>query len=282
MRERSITHGRGAAQRHGGYHGGVLLAIDSSAGASTAVIHEGQVLASWRTAETNTHAEVLASAVQQVLEQAGVQAAELDGVVVGVGPGPFTGLRVGLALAHSLAEVWQKPLRGICSLDSIAARIARWGLVGVGTGEFMAVTDARRREIYWAGYTVSMGQISRVRGPEVCAPAEAPSLPAAGMGLSLYPEQLTPAYEDDPGVTSFAVDTWTPDAEDLGLLAESDQSVLREPLPLYLRESDAKVPQQMRRQPAASAENRAATQETPAQSGPVSRVQTQSSPGEGA
>lgn len=240
----------------GGYHGGVLLAIDSSAGASAALAHEGKVLSSWRTAETNTHAEVLASAVQQVLEQAGVRgsglegAEDLDGVVVGVGPGPFTGLRVGLALAHSLADVWQKPLHGVCSLDSIAARIARWGLVGAGTGEFMAVTDARRREVYWASYTASMGRISRVRGPEVCAPAEVPRLPAAGLGLSLYPEHLIPVYEDDPEVTSFAVETWTPDAEELALLAESEESVLREPLPLYLRESDAKVPQQMRKGPA--------------------------------
>lgn len=237
----------------------MLLAIDSSAGASVAVIHDGQILASWRTAETNTHAEVLASAVQRALAEAGVGGPELEGVVVGVGPGPFTGLRVGLALAHSLAEVWRKPLHGICSLDSLALRAAAQGL----TGEFLAASDARRREIYWAQYRVQSHETSGsasaagnspvagsgpavslqdLNGPHVSAAAEAPALPALGAGVGLYADQMQLAE----GLSGGA-DQWLPDAEELAQLADSGAAQLREPLPLYLRESDAKVPQQMKR-----------------------------------
>ena len=264
----------------------MLLAIDSSAGASAAVVHEGHVLASWRTAETNTHAEVLASAVQRTLEEAGGRGPQLDGVVVGVGPGPFTGLRVGLALAHSLAEVWQKPLHGICSLDSLALRAAHHGI----RGEFLAASDARRREVYWARYRVGQSSEERtaeegsprlIDGPHVSSADAAPAQAAVGAGVGLYPEQLhlPPGFPDDAA-------HWLPDAAELGLLAEPHAAsspadpqaawalpggmedpqwadsatkrphngsgaipdlVLREPLPLYLRESDAKVPQQMKR-----------------------------------
>lgn len=249
----------------------MLLAIDSSAGASAAVIHDGQILASWRTAETNTHAEVLATAVQRTLTEAGIGGAELDGVVVGVGPGPFTGLRVGLALAHSLAEVWQKPLHGICSLDSLALRAVAQGL----TGEFLAASDARRREIYWAQYraqshetdgsgpvvssspavssgpaadsgpAVNSGPAVSLRvldGPHVSAAEEAPGLPALGAGVGLYAEQIHLAEGLPEGA-----DQWLPDAEELAQLVDSGAAQLRDPLPLYLRESDAKVPQQMKR-----------------------------------
>ena len=250
----TIDHPRaGEGESVGGYHGGVLLAIDSSAGASVSVIHDGQVLAAWRTAETNTHAEVLASAVQRTLAEAGTGGAELDGVVVGVGPGPFTGLRVGLALAHSLAAVWQKPLHGICSLDSLALRAAAQGL----TGEFLAASDARRREIYWARYraddadrptdSLTIGSAAAaglqvLDGPQVCAAAEAPALASLGAGVGLYPEQLQLAAGLPDGA-----DQWLPDAEELALLAEAGATRLRDPLPLYLRESDARVPQQMKR-----------------------------------
>lgn len=264
----------------------MLLSIDSSAGASAAVVHEGHVLASWRTAETNTHAEVLASAVQRTLEEAGARGPQLDGVVVGVGPGPFTGLRVGLALAHSLAEVWQKPLHGICSLDSLALRAAHHGI----RGEFLAASDARRREVYWARYRVGQSSPERtaeegspqlIDGLHVSPADAAPAQAAVGAGVGLYPEQLhlPTGFPDDAA-------HWLPDAAELGLLAEPHAAsspadpqvawalpggmeapkwadsatkrphngdgaipylVLREPLPLYLRESDAKVPQQMKR-----------------------------------
>ncbi|WP_153142903.1 tRNA (adenosine(37)-N6)-threonylcarbamoyltransferase complex dimerization subunit type 1 TsaB [Nesterenkonia halophila] len=215
----------------------MLLAIDSSAGASAAVTDGETVLAHRRTDATTTHAEVLAPAVREVLIEAGIRGAELDGVVVGVGPGPFTGLRVGLVLAHSLAEAWDLPLHGIGSLESLARRAARHGL----TGEFLVTADARRREVHWARCRAAAGAAELLDGPHV-GPAPDPAarglgdLPAVGRGVSLYPEDLAPA----PGLPEDAA-RWTADAAELGQLAAAG-AVLRDPLPLYLRESDAVAP----------------------------------------
>lgn len=244
------------------YHGGVILAIDSSAGASAAVLDDGVVRAQWRTGQTTTHAEVLADAVAQMMRQAEVTGAGLSSVVVGVGPGPFTGLRVGLALAHALAEVWDVPLHGVCSLDSLAQRaVSQPASPGASApAEFLAASDARRREVYWARYRADAhGFAELLEGPEVSAAGDLPELPVVGVGASLYPQLLS--------ARSAPESHWLPDALELGQLAHraltlsspaqeqaktapdgepSAGTVLREPLPLYLRESDAKVPAQMR------------------------------------
>lgn len=256
----------------------MLLAIDSSAGASAAVIHNGGLLASWRTEETTSHAEVLAPAVQRVLTESGlpggqtdssqtaVQGEGLEAVVVGVGPAPFTGLRVGLALAHSLAEAWRLPLHGVCSLDSLALRAVRRGM----QEEFAVATDARRREIYWALYrpessgaspggAAALGSPFPFEGPHVSSAVAVPAVPVVGVGASLYPETLSAAKLPETQPVGTGPQEWIPDAVELGLLAEaalsSDPSVadgalvgmLRQPLPLYLRESDATVPHQMQK-----------------------------------
>lgn len=226
------------AQRR--YHGQVLLSIDSSAGASAALTRGDELLGSWRTEQTNSHAEVLAPAVRRLLAEASVAGGDLGGVVVGSGPGPFTGLRVGLALAHALAEAWGKPLYGVCSLDSLALRAADAGIVG----EFLVTTDARRREVYWARYVSDQDGARLAEGPFVGAAAGLPALPAVGSGVELYPEDFSIA--ELPGASA-----WLPDAAELGRLAHGAVTgeltgVLCQPRPLYLRDSDAKVPKQMR------------------------------------
>lgn len=218
----------------------LLLSIDSSAGASAALTRDDTVLAQWHTEAANTHAEVLAPAVQRIMAETGVQGRQLDAVVTGVGPGPFTGLRVGLALAHSMAAAWAVPLHGVCSLDALALRAVEADV----EGDFIAVTDARRREVYWAHYTNDDGDSGLVEGPFVDQAAACPELPAVGAGVGLYADQLTAASAESS--------TWLPHARELGLLAEGALTgeltgVLCEPRPLYLRESDAKVPAQMRR-----------------------------------
>lgn len=215
----------------------MLLAIDSSAGASAAVADGETVLARRRTDATTTHAEVLAPAVREVLAEAGTAGSALDGVVVGVGPGPFTGLRVGLVLAHSLAEAWDLPLHGIVSLESLARRAARHGL----TGEFLVTADARRREIHWARCRAADGVAELLDGPHV-GPAADPAarglgdLPAVGRGVSLYPDELTLAADLPEEAAS-----WTADAAELAQLAAAGAPLV-DPLPLYLRESDAVAP----------------------------------------
>jgi tRNA threonylcarbamoyladenosine biosynthesis protein TsaB len=212
-----------------------LLVLDASATASAAVVCGGEVLARYASTETNTHAEVLAPAVRQVMAEAGVEPAELAAVVAGVGPGPFTGLRAGLVTARTLAFAWGAQVHGVMSLDAIALRAAE-DAFRIGIEEFVVATDARRREVYWAHYTQVGGQFQRLHGPFVTAPADVTPLPAYGAGAGLYPEVLHPVSGFSHAV---------PDAGDLGLVGELALRRGRGLLPvqpLYLRESDAKVP----------------------------------------
>ena len=213
----------------------LLLAIDSSSAASVAVLGDGEVRARWDTADTTSHAEVLAPAVRAVLAEAGVSGADLDGIAVGVGPGPFTGLRAGLATAAALGLAWDRPVHGVRSLDALAWR-AGVDAFRHGVEEFAVATDARRREVYWAHYVQVGGQPTLLHGPFVTPAAEVTPLPAYGAGAGLYPEALA------------GVEGWTdavPQAEGVGAVAElalRRGRGLVPPTPLYLRESDAKVP----------------------------------------
>ncbi|WP_146361159.1 tRNA (adenosine(37)-N6)-threonylcarbamoyltransferase complex dimerization subunit type 1 TsaB [Arthrobacter yangruifuii] len=214
----------------------LILSIDTSAIASAALLTgESAILASFASEDTRSHAEVLAPAIADLLADAGVAGPELDAVVVGVGPGPFTGLRAGIATARTLAFAWDKPLHGVMSLDAIAvdAAVDAWRH---GIDEFAVATDARRKEVYWAAYRSTGGTPELLDGPHVSAPSEVPALPVYGAGAGLYPGVLH-------AVQGFA--DAQPTAAALGRTAAA-RLVRGLPLlpstPLYLRESDAKVP----------------------------------------
>ncbi len=109
---------------------------------------------------------------------------DLTAIGVGIGPGPFTGLRVGLVTARTLGLVLEIPVYGVCSLDVLAVEAAT---AAVG-GDFVVATDARRKEVYLAAYDASG---ARTSGPVVDKPAElATSLPAVGEGAMLYPDHF--------------------------------------------------------------------------------------------
>ena len=213
----------------------VLLALDTSATASAAVLRDGEALARWDSDESTAHAELLAPAARRVLAEAGLGAGDLDGVVVGVGPGPFTGLRAGLATAQALGFAWGLPVHGVCSLDALAHRAAV-DAFRAGTEEFLVAIDARRREVYWAHYAQVGGQATVLHGPFVTPAQELTRLPVYGAGAGLYPEHLLAVAGHEHAV---------PDAEPLGQVAEialRRGRGLRPVEPLYLRDSDAKVP----------------------------------------
>jgi tRNA threonylcarbamoyladenosine biosynthesis protein TsaB len=218
----------------------LLLALDTSAAATVALLQDDVVVGRFGSADTRSHAEVLAPAVQRVLADAGVAGADLDGIVAGVGPGPFTGLRAGLVTARTLAFVWDVPLLGVLSLDALAFDAAASGAVPAGTG-FLVGTDARRGEVYWAAYRAPSGDGAvlpeLLDGPHVGAAASLPKdQPLAGRAASLYPDELD-------GLPAFA--TSDPDAASLARVARQRLlagEALLDTAPLYLRESDAKVP----------------------------------------
>ena len=162
----------------------LLLALDTSTPAVTAAVHDGErTLAERTTVDARRHGELLAPAVAEVLGDAGARPRDLTAIAVGVGPGPFTGLRVGLVTARTMAAVLGVPVHGVCSLDVLAVD------ADVPDGDFLVATDARRREVYWARYA---GPWSRLTAPAVGTPAAVsaadPHLPVVGQGAELYPD----------------------------------------------------------------------------------------------
>jgi len=144
----------------------VLLAIDTSAGTSVAVVDRDRgILAQADEADTRRHAEVIGTLIDRVLAEAGVAPHELSGVVAGMGPGPFTGLRVGIAAARAFAFGIGKPVVPLISHDALALDLS---------DSLLVVTDARRREVAWSSYAPAdeLGLPVRVAGPHLATPAE--------------------------------------------------------------------------------------------------------------
>jgi tRNA threonylcarbamoyl adenosine modification protein YeaZ len=145
--------------------GEYALAIDTSAGTTVAVLSMGAVLAELNYLEPMTHSERIGSAIAKVLKDSAIPAKQISTVVVGVGPGPFTGLRVGMAAARYFAIGAKAQLVGVCSLDSIALDFY---LANPEQKPLLVTTDARRKEVFWATYSgVVDGVPVRTHGPAV-------------------------------------------------------------------------------------------------------------------
>jgi len=203
-----------------------LLVIDTATPAITAAVvahdtgpRRSDVLAQRLTIDARAHAEMLTPNVVGALADAGLMMADLDGVVVGCGPGPFTGLRVGMATAAAYGHALGVPVYGVCTLDAI----------GVETrGEVLVVTDARRREVYWARYRDGV----RIEGPDVRAAADV----AVGDAEAVAGSPEHAALFDLP-----CIDIPYPSAAGL-VAAVKDWTAEPDPLvPLYLRRPDAKT-----------------------------------------
>ena len=175
------------------------------------------------------HGEQLAPMVAAALAQAGARPSDLAAIGVGRGPGPYTGLRVGLVHAEVLGWALGIPVHGVCSLDVLAADVlASDRLAGSDDEAFLVVTDARRREVYWACYGLDR---ERLEGPAVDRPGDVPgtALLAVGAGARRYPDRF--ARRSDP------------QAPDPGVLARMVAVRLAEDRPpevspLYLRRPD--------------------------------------------
>ena len=213
----------------------LLLAIDTATDGVAVAVHDGTtLLASRRAGDARHHNEVLVPTVAEVLAEAGRGRTEVTDVAVGVGPGPFTGLRVGIATARTLALAWGARVHGACSLDAIALEAAAGGL----RGEFLVATDARRREVHTARYLADDDGVRRTAGPDVVAPAavDRAGLPVVGRGTQLHPDALGPAsapFDVDGGFAARLV---------VDALAGRGGLELLPPEPLYLRRPDASEP----------------------------------------
>jgi len=176
----------------------LLLAIDTSTTAITVALHDGaSLLAEATTLDARGHAEHLAPGVARVLADVAAAPSQVTDVVCGLGPGPFTGLRVGIVTARTFALAVGARLYGLCSLDALAHQAWREGTVADGE-EVVVATDARRKEVYWARYAVSALGAARASGPRVdlpTTPATARPAVVVGRGPLLHPAALGPGAE---------------------------------------------------------------------------------------
>jgi tRNA threonylcarbamoyl adenosine modification protein YeaZ len=123
----------------------IVLALDTSQGTSVAVLGDGKVLSEATESNPMRHAENIGTLIAECLHQAGVSSNEVTDVAVGIGPGPFTGLRVGIAAAKMFAAGSKAKLHGVGSLDAIAYQLAL-------TEPILVIADARRSEVYFGLY----------------------------------------------------------------------------------------------------------------------------------
>ena len=216
----------------------LLLAIDTATSAITVALYDGErVLAESTTLDPRRHGEHVAPAMGEVLARAGRTAADVSAVVCGTGPGPFTGLRVGLVTARTFAFARGVPVFGVCSLDALAHQAWLEDAAGMGQSCVVA-TDARRKEVYWARYDVTLRGVVR-KGEPMVAKAEVIAdevrgLPAIGRGAVLYAESFGPR--------SGPLDVSAGALADLAARRMSAGNVLPEPEPMYLRRPDATPP----------------------------------------
>ena len=205
----------------------LVLGFDTATPAVSVALHDGErVLSQACATDARRHYELIAPMIAKVMADAGASRADLTDIAVGVGPGPYTGLRVGVVTARVLGSVLGIPVHGVCSLDVIAAAVR-------GGREFAVATDARRQEVYWARYDAA-GR--RTDGPHVGRAGSiegAAGLAVAGTGGLIYPgafgEVIGPAYPDAAALC--------------GIVTGRPAGVaLLPPEPLYLRRPDAREP----------------------------------------
>lgn len=192
--------------------------------------------------DSRAHNEMLVPTVQKILAESSLEFSALDAIVVGIGPGPFTGLRVGMATAAAFGDALAIPVHGVCTHDAIAHLISNDEQLKLE--EFVVATDARRKEIYWSSYRNN----TRIAGPEVCKPALL-GQPAAESDHKLghlpaisIPERLQDTLSTQPDTVLH----YAPTAASLvGALLDTgcDIQISPRPLePLYLRRPDVKEP----------------------------------------
>lgn len=220
-----------------------ILAFDSALdGCSAAVLADGALLAERARAEPRGQAESLAPLVRATLADAGLAAGELDLLAVTIGPGTFTGLRIALALARGMALALRRPVRGVTTLQALAAAVPQGDRADRGV---VAAIDARRSEIYLQAFAA--GTMAPAGPPALVALADAAGrlppgrLALVGSGARLLAEALPERAAD------LAAGPW-PDriqARAVAGIAAAAGPLSPDsppPAPLYLRAPDAKLP----------------------------------------
>jgi tRNA threonylcarbamoyladenosine biosynthesis protein TsaB len=224
----------------------IVVAIETATPqTSVAIGTEAGILAQMSVAG-RARQEAVTPALEQLLRWSGTELAKVGGVVTGTGPGLFTGLRVGIETAKTLAQVLEVPILGLSSLDALAFGVRHTAR------RIVAVIDGRRGEVFWSRYEPVPGGIVRETEPVVAKPdhlvADLEALPGdvlvVGDGAILYRHDIE---QELGGRAEFASATHAhPQAAQLLELAvprflREEHDHLFDVVPVYLRKSDAEI-----------------------------------------
>ncbi|MFZ5633816.1 MAG: tRNA (adenosine(37)-N6)-threonylcarbamoyltransferase complex dimerization subunit type 1 TsaB [Bacillota bacterium] len=232
-----------------------VLGIESATPvAGVAVTNNGRILAERMVNNRKTHSGHLLPMVKSVIEEAGIGPGDIDGVAVSSGPGSFTGLRIGMSTAKTLAQVWQVPVVGVSTLDALAHPL-------VGLANLVCpVLNARKNEVYTAVYDGADGTMKNLTGSKALKPGDLAALLAGwpdravtflGDGVLEYRERLVELLGERaffvPGAINLPRGS---SVADLGWIKlEKCEGV--DPLSLlpdYVRQSEAEVKWQQKQQ----------------------------------
>lgn len=226
----------------------LILSLDTATPCSSVALtvgtrQEGKVVAAFSLTGKVTHSRRLLSIIDLLMGETATTWQAVDGIAVSIGPGSFTGLRIGLATAKGLAAAAGKPLIGVSTLDALASKCITDKLV-------CALLDARKKEVYTAFYRLSdAGLMARVSEMAVLYPEDLAALVTepvvmVGDGALVYNDVLRLLLGGQ--VTMVPAQLHEPSAASLGLLAgeklgEGDFLDLAESVPVYIRSSDAEL-----------------------------------------
>jgi tRNA threonylcarbamoyladenosine biosynthesis protein TsaB len=223
----------------------IVIAIETSTPQTSVAIGSEAGLIARTSVAGKARQEAVTPALEQLLAWSGLEIGKVDGIAVGTGPGLFTGLRVGVQTAKTLAQVLAVPILGLSSLDTLAFSVR------YTQKRIIAVIDGRRGEVFWSAYRPVPGGVLRETEPVVARPdhlvAELAVTPedvlAVGNGAILYRDAL----QEIGAQVEFASATVAhPDAAALAELAvprflREEHDRLTDVVPTYLRKSDAEI-----------------------------------------
>ncbi len=224
----------------------IVLAIETSTSQSSVALGTEREVLAQVSVTGRAHQETLFPALDRVRSWTGVELDQLGGIAVGTGPGLFTGLRVGVQAAKSLAQVLGIPIVGVSSLDALAFSVRH------ADRPVWAVIDARRKEVFHALYRPVPGGVVRQGEPAVAAPdhliadieALGEDVLLVGDGAILYRREIEDALGARADLASDL--RQRPQAAALVELAvprflREEHDRLNEVVPRYLRRSDAEI-----------------------------------------
>lgn len=210
----------------------MLLAVETATDRVSVALHDGATIVAHQHETTpRRHVESLIPLMDRTLRDAGVSLDAVTGVAVGVGPGAFTGLRVGIATATSLAVARGVPCVGVSSLDAVAHQARLDGSVGADAAIVVAL-DAKRREVFWAAYRDGR----RASEPAVSDPRDLASAAADGLAV------LGDAVVSYPDVFAGGIVAWPDAAAIASIAAGASPFEAVPPRPVYVRRPDVTVP----------------------------------------